>query len=458
MIYENTFHLESYWYKKILFISFVFLLNLTNFSSEAAMFSEEEQELTTLGQVLHSYNTSPTLLVEKLESLKYRPLILDKSCSGNMVIKVHKFKPYIIKILESTPAFESSEITCTREASKITIAPKLLISHSGINKSYMLMEYLETSPLSDQMDWLSINWQLMEPIITSIKVMHNNKELTFPPVRTSLELVRDYFHLIDDYKLPAPTYLSIFRKYFEELLLLITRKNHYVPCHFDLHGDNIFISEDKVVKLIDWDCAGTGNKYLELAALSLKFHFSDEEDQKLLDIYFGLQNEPLCKAYFYLTKLIFMGFYSVREFVRPYFFIYPPYERLQEVRLEDHSRMSSLSKNNYSDYELIVLRARSHESVNLDDMEIGILLLQESIRRATTEEYLTYKNYIKGQCLSSTGLLLSNYRLLKVYWKNLIFTLYSRGSIQEFSKSDLAQLKREIVVGLLLKREFLGGL
>jgi len=59
-----------------------------------------------------------------------------------------------------------------------------------------------------------------------------------------------------------------------------------VACHNDLLPAN-FIDDGQRLWLLDWEYAGMGDRYFDLANLSVNNGFGDEEDELLLTSYFG---------------------------------------------------------------------------------------------------------------------------------------------------------------------------
>src|SRR5713101_6990370 len=61
-----------------------------------------------------------------------------------------------------------------------------------------------------------------------------------------------------------------------------------VPCHNDLLNEN-FLRETATgrMRVLDWEYAGMGDSYFDLANLAAQHRFSDEQDATLLEAYFG---------------------------------------------------------------------------------------------------------------------------------------------------------------------------
>jgi thiamine kinase-like enzyme len=58
-----------------------------------------------------------------------------------------------------------------------------------------------------------------------------------------------------------------------------------VPCHNDLLNANFL--DDGEIKIVDWEYAGMGDRFFDLANLSANHDFSPEDDCRLLASYFG---------------------------------------------------------------------------------------------------------------------------------------------------------------------------
>lgn len=58
------------------------------------------------------------------------------------------------------------------------------------------------------------------------------------------------------------------------------------PCHNDLLNEN-FLKDGERIYILDWEYAGMGDIFFDLANLSVNHGFSDDEDRLLLEAYFG---------------------------------------------------------------------------------------------------------------------------------------------------------------------------
>jgi thiamine kinase-like enzyme len=62
------------------------------------------------------------------------------------------------------------------------------------------------------------------------------------------------------------------------------------PCHNDLLNAN-FIDEGGRIRIVDWEYAGMGDRFFDLANFSVNHEFEDEENEALLEAYFGEARE-----------------------------------------------------------------------------------------------------------------------------------------------------------------------
>jgi thiamine kinase-like enzyme len=63
-----------------------------------------------------------------------------------------------------------------------------------------------------------------------------------------------------------------------------------VPCHNDLLNAN-FLDEGGLVRIVDWEYAGMGDRFFDLANFSVNHEFGVEDDRHLLGAYFGQERE-----------------------------------------------------------------------------------------------------------------------------------------------------------------------
>jgi len=76
----------------------------------------------------------------------------------------------------------------------------------------------------------------------------------------------------------------------------------YRPCHNDLLNAN-FLDDGDGIRIVDWEYAGMGDPFFDLANLSVNNGFGEDEDRTLLDAYGAAGPDPLAR----LTAMRFMS-------------------------------------------------------------------------------------------------------------------------------------------------------
>jgi thiamine kinase-like enzyme len=61
-----------------------------------------------------------------------------------------------------------------------------------------------------------------------------------------------------------------------------------VPCHNDLLNANFL--DDGEIRIVDWEYAGMGDRFFDLANFSVNHGFGEADDRELLGAYFGTVN------------------------------------------------------------------------------------------------------------------------------------------------------------------------
>jgi thiamine kinase-like enzyme len=67
------------------------------------------------------------------------------------------------------------------------------------------------------------------------------------------------------------------------------------PCHNDLLNGN-FIDDGRRIRIVDWEYAGMGDRFFDLANFSINHGFEPGHDEMLLEAYFGRVDRPAFAA------------------------------------------------------------------------------------------------------------------------------------------------------------------
>jgi len=105
----------------------------------------------------------------------------------------------------------------------------------------------------------------------------------------------DAHAVIDDYRAKAESFGAMIPGEFEAAREVSQRiksargPQPLVPCHNDLLNANFL--DDGNVWIVDWEYAGMGDRFFDLANLSVNHDFSVADDHRLLSEYFGAERE-----------------------------------------------------------------------------------------------------------------------------------------------------------------------
>ena len=164
-------------------------------------------------------------------------------------------------------------------AGELDIAPEVIyvIDPEG----YLVTRFIDGHPVSPEELRRPENIQRVADILHRIHTMP-----TIPGVFSAFQVVRDYAEIAQRYQVQFPQNLDwlIVQMNDAETALKNTSRIHR-PCHNDLLNRN-FLLADKLY-VLDWEYAGMGDVFFDLANFSNHHELSEHEDRFLLDCYFG---------------------------------------------------------------------------------------------------------------------------------------------------------------------------
>jgi thiamine kinase-like enzyme len=118
----------------------------------------------------------------------------------------------------------------------------------------------------------------------------------------------DSFRIVETYRDTAASHGARIPEAYDDALALARRlepamtgpEHDPVPCHNDLLAANFICSEGRVW-IVDWEYAGMGDRYFDLANLSINNGFDEDDDRRLLEAYF---REPATSRRFAWLRLM----------------------------------------------------------------------------------------------------------------------------------------------------------
>jgi thiamine kinase-like enzyme len=171
------------------------------------------------------------------------------------------------------------EYRANLEAGKLGIAPEVIyfIQPEG----YLVTRFIEARPIPPEE---MRNPENIRAVASTLRRIHR-----MPPIKG----VFDAFRIVESYTGIARRYQAAFPANFD---WLISETQHaeqalmrdpYLPalCHNDLLNEN-FLLQGEHLFLLDWEYAGMGDVYFDLANFSVNHGLSDDQDRWLLECYF----------------------------------------------------------------------------------------------------------------------------------------------------------------------------
>ena len=126
-------------------------------------------------------------------------------------------------------------------------------------------------------------------VMEVIRKIHSMPEI--PGAFSVFRTVEDYAKIAHRYKVEFPENFDWLAERMQEAeAALKTNPEPLRPCHNDLLNAN-FLIDDKQIYVLDWEYAGMGDSYFDLANFSDHHELSDEQDRWLLECYFGKGTE-----------------------------------------------------------------------------------------------------------------------------------------------------------------------
>jgi thiamine kinase-like enzyme len=167
-------------------------------------------------------------------------------------------------------------------AGELDIAPEVVyfIEPEG----YLVTRFIDGRPIPPEELRQPENIQRMAEILKKIHSMPSIQG-TFSP----FQVVREYAEIARRYKVSFPdTFRWLVSQMDDAKAAIKTRPFVPRPCHNDLLNANFLLADRLYV--LDWEYAGMGDVFFDLANFSNNHELSENEDILLLDCYFGQLN------------------------------------------------------------------------------------------------------------------------------------------------------------------------
>lgn len=212
---------------------------------------------------------------------------------------------YVLRLIDPQRSFadRDREIKCMEIASQEDIAPK--VYYANPKDGIIMMEFIQSSPLSKEEQSPKIRLPRLGQIL---KKLH--KSPPFPKTISAQEEIQKVVSKLAMKKIKLPELVSEVLTNIQKIEGPLQKTAKLVPCHNDLNPNNILFTQNQI-KIIDWEGAGMGDPYFDLATIALFFVFDPKDEGILLKSYFGAPLIPAQKHRLYLMKQVALCFYGL---------------------------------------------------------------------------------------------------------------------------------------------------
>jgi len=125
--------------------------------------------------------------------------------------------------------------------------------------------------------------QTIERVATTLRRIHDSPPI--PGRFDAFRVVEVYRDTARQHGVEIPARFDALKRLADEIERLRVKHGRVAcPCHNDLLNAN-FIEEDGEIRIVDWEYAGMGDVFFDLANFSINHEFGLEENQNLLEAY-----------------------------------------------------------------------------------------------------------------------------------------------------------------------------
>jgi thiamine kinase-like enzyme len=170
------------------------------------------------------------------------------------------------------------ELAATRAAAELGIGPEVVAFVEP--EGWLVTRFVEgeTPPHAAMREPA-----MLIRVARALRAFHEGPEI--PGTFESFRVVEDYCRIAGERESVIPAEYEWAHE-IAERIERIRRGTAAVPCHNDLLNAN-FLDDGEHLWIVDWEYAGMGDRFFDLANFSINHGFGPTEDEYLLGAYFG---------------------------------------------------------------------------------------------------------------------------------------------------------------------------
>jgi thiamine kinase-like enzyme len=130
----------------------------------------------------------------------------------------------------------------------------------------------------------------LEAVGRNLRAFHDSGA-ELPTDFDTVALADDYARIAAEHGIEPPAEFADARRRAEAIKKTVAKHPEHAPvsCHNDLLTANFILDEGDVLRIIDWEYAGMGDRWFDLGNFAVNNGLGDEDEERLLTVYF---NEP----------------------------------------------------------------------------------------------------------------------------------------------------------------------
>jgi hypothetical protein len=207
-------------------------------------------------------------------------------------------KAYVVRFCNINRSLEDKqrELDAMLSASKRGLAPKVI--YSNLEDGLIIMDYIDPTPTNP------LSQDSLRLLGSGMRQIHEGP--TFGRSASIFDVAKYFESLMSGSK---PTVVTKASELLKELALELQPFLVEKPCHHDINPNNILYSDGKIY-FIDWELAGQGDPFFDLATPVILYSMDQNQEDAVLHAYFGRSplHEELIK--FEKMKTVAMIYYG----------------------------------------------------------------------------------------------------------------------------------------------------
>jgi thiamine kinase-like enzyme len=128
----------------------------------------------------------------------------------------------------------------------------------------------------------------LEAVGRNLRAFHDSGA-ELPTGFDTVALADDYARIAAEHGIEPPAEFAEARRRAEAIKKTVAKHWEHTPvsCHNDLLTANFILDEGDVLRIIDWEYAGMGDRYFDLGNFAVNNGLGDEDEERFLTVYFG---------------------------------------------------------------------------------------------------------------------------------------------------------------------------